>query len=115
EELGDQEWPAFPPGIGKDAALQPQLGEALGHLGLEVALELGLALGVLALGRDGDAPGEVGVEAAGVEILLRGGNGGLSGHGVIDCAVKCRACLVSSGFKVRALKEAGSPTPQEEV
>src|SRR5438105_3045529 len=91
EELGHQERPALAAWIGKDAALQPQLGEALGHLGLEVALELGLALGVLALGRDGDAPGEVGVEAAGVEILLRGSNGGLSGHGVSECAGKARA------------------------
>src|SRR6185295_7666415 len=54
--------------------------EALGHFAVEVALELGLPLGVLALGLDGDTPAEVGEKRSIVEILLDGGDGGVSAH-----------------------------------
>jgi hypothetical protein len=83
----------LPFGIGEDAALHSEPGEALGHLALEVALELRPALRILALGRDGDATREVGVEAASVKVLQRGPDCGLSGHG--DRIVRGKAGRVS--------------------
>src|SRR5581483_4907956 len=72
--------PALASRIGKGPRGHAHAGERLRHLGFEIALELCLPLGVLALGRDRHAPGEVGMEGAAVEVLLSGGDSGLSCH-----------------------------------
>ena len=87
DQLGDEEWATLASGVGKDAGGHPHAREALRHLGLEISRELAAALRVLALGRYRHAPPEVRVEGAAIEILLGGGDGGLSGHG--DITLTC--------------------------
>ncbi len=77
--LAHQEGPARL-GVAQHPAAEAERLERRLHLGFDIARELGRALGILALGRDRDPAGEVGLEAAGVEIIGGAGNGGISAH-----------------------------------
>src|ERR1051325_4073017 len=78
--LGDEERPARR-GVRHDAALAAERRQRRRHLLGEIALELRRACGILALGADGDAPGQLCREAAAVEMLGGAGDGSGAGHG----------------------------------
>ncbi len=79
--LADQERPARL-GMAQHPAGEPERLERGLHLGLDVARKLARPIRVLALGRDGDAAREVGLESTAVEIIGGAGNGGISAHAV---------------------------------
>src|SRR6185503_14844352 len=83
DALADEEGAAVRRGIGVDAAFEPQAPERIAHLDLEVLAEARGTLGILAFGRDGDAPAEVLEKASVVEIALDGADGVFAGrHGM---------------------------------
>ena len=82
EALADQERPARL-GVAQHPAAKAERLERRLHLGFDIAREVGRALGILALGRDRDPAGEVGLEAAAVEIIGGAGDGGVSAHAAL--------------------------------
>src|SRR5258706_1765596 len=80
--LPDEERPTCRHAVRIHLALEVQPLERGAHLFLEILPQALLALGILALGRNGDAAAEVLEEAAVVEILLDGLECGFaSAHG----------------------------------
>jgi hypothetical protein len=65
----------------QDAAAEPEPLKGGAHLVVEVALKVGRALRVLALGRDRDLRGEVGLEGPRVEMVERVRDRGVAAHG----------------------------------
>src|SRR5690349_274220 len=74
DALGHEERAVRGPGVGEYAPGEAEPLEARADLGGEIALELGLALGILAFGGNRDAAREVGEESAFVEVPLCVGN-----------------------------------------
>src|SRR5258706_5294159 len=82
DALPDEERPASRHAVRIHLALEVQPVERGAHLFLEILPQALLTLGILALGRNRDAPAEVLEESAVVEILLDGLDCGFAGaHG----------------------------------
>src|SRR6267154_5859037 len=80
--LAHQEGPARL-GVAQHPAAKAERLERRLHLGFDIARELGRALGILALARYRNPAGEVGLEAAAVEIIGGAGDGGVSAHAAL--------------------------------
>ena len=78
--------------VRQQPATEAERLECRHDLGVEIALELVRALGILALGRDRDPAREVGLEAAGIEI----------GFGKLDGGVPAHAAEVPPSYKWQA-------------
>src|SRR6185369_9905425 len=94
DALGEQERAASADRIGEQAAPKAEPLERGLHLINQVAPELGLALRVLAFGRDRDAARKIGEKTAVIEVTLRVGYRQFSAHGreLSSIASRPRVC-----------------------